>query len=103
MLGVVALALLIFFRPRTAVVQTPAQPGLPTQTQGVLKGFDSYNLPGSPEGISQPNTTRLPGKPAPTTQPQEPTYCTQDAMLCPDGSYVGRVPPSCQFAACPGS
>lgn len=27
--------------------------------------------------------------------------CTMDAKICPDGSYVGRVPPSCQFAACP--
>ena len=26
--------------------------------------------------------------------------CTQDAMQCPDGSYVGRVSPSCEFAAC---
>ena len=27
--------------------------------------------------------------------------CTQDAKLCPDGSYVGRVGPNCEFAACP--
>lgn len=27
--------------------------------------------------------------------------CTQDARQCPDGSYVGRVGPSCEFAACP--
>lgn len=31
------------------------------------------------------------------------TYCTQDVKLCPDGSYVGRVPPSCEFAPCPGN
>jgi hypothetical protein len=29
--------------------------------------------------------------------------CTMDAKLCPDGSYVGRIPPNCEFAACPGS
>ncbi len=29
------------------------------------------------------------------------TFCTQDARQCPDGSYVGRVGPSCEFAACP--
>jgi hypothetical protein len=29
------------------------------------------------------------------------TVCTEDAKLCPDGSYVGRVPPSCAFAPCP--
>lgn len=27
--------------------------------------------------------------------------CTMDAKLCPDGSSVGRIPPSCEFAACP--
>lgn len=32
--------------------------------------------------------------------PQQPA-CTADAMLCPDGSYVGRVPPDCNFAPCP--
>ena len=30
------------------------------------------------------------------------TFCTQDAMLCPDGSYVGRTGPNCEFAPCPG-
>ena len=27
--------------------------------------------------------------------------CTMDAMRCPDGSYVGRIPPNCEFAVCP--
>ena len=27
--------------------------------------------------------------------------CTQDVQHCPDGSFVGRVPPSCAFALCP--
>jgi len=27
--------------------------------------------------------------------------CTLDAKLCPDGSYVSRQPPNCEFAACP--
>lgn len=27
--------------------------------------------------------------------------CTMDARACPDGSYVGRVAPSCDFALCP--
>lgn len=30
-------------------------------------------------------------------------FCTMDAMQCPDGSFVGRVPPNCEFAACPAS
>lgn len=28
--------------------------------------------------------------------------CTLEAKICPDGSAVGRVGPSCEFAACPG-
>src|SRR3989344_6674799 len=27
--------------------------------------------------------------------------CTQEAKLCPDGSYVGRTGPDCEFAQCP--
>lgn len=30
-------------------------------------------------------------------------FCTLDAKMCPDGSYVGRVAPSCEFAACPAT
>src|SRR3989338_378405 len=29
------------------------------------------------------------------------TACTQEAKLCPDGSYVGRTGPNCEFATCP--
>src|SRR3990167_4591874 len=29
------------------------------------------------------------------------TVCTQKANLCPDGSYVGRTGPNCEFADCP--
>jgi hypothetical protein len=29
--------------------------------------------------------------------------CTLDAKLCPDGSYVGREGPNCEFRACPNS
>lgn len=28
-------------------------------------------------------------------------FCTMDAKLCPDGSYVGRIGPNCEFATCP--
>lgn len=34
---------------------------------------------------------------------EEPVFCTMDVMMCPDGSYVGRQAPNCEFAACPGS
>jgi len=32
----------------------------------------------------------------------EPVACTQEAKLCPDGSYVGRTGPNCDFQECPG-
>src|SRR3989344_8482991 len=31
-----------------------------------------------------------------------PQRCTQEAMQCPDGSYVGRTEPNCEFAECSG-
>lgn len=34
------------------------------------------------------------------TNPKD-TACTQEAMLCPDGSYVGRTGSNCEFAQCP--
>ncbi len=32
----------------------------------------------------------------------EGVACTMDAMQCPDGSYVGRSGPNCEFV-CPGN
>jgi hypothetical protein len=50
-------------------------------------------------------TEELPVVNPPTTggpiTPEEPRACTMDAKECPDGSYVGRVAPSCAFAPCP--
>jgi|GEM_PF-2610715 len=33
----------------------------------------------------------------------EPVACTLEAKICPDGTTVGRVAPTCEFAACPAS
>lgn len=38
----------------------------------------------------------IPSQPRP-----QPIACTEEAKLCPDGSAVGRVLPSCEFAPCP--
>lgn len=35
------------------------------------------------------------------TRQTEQVACTMEAKMCPDGSYVGRGGPSCEFAACP--
>ncbi len=32
---------------------------------------------------------------------EEAVFCTADALQCPDGSYVGRTGPNCEFV-CPG-
>lgn len=31
---------------------------------------------------------------------QGQVHCSQETMQCPDGSFVGRVPPNCHFAPC---
>lgn len=33
--------------------------------------------------------------------PKGDVACTQEAMLCPDGTAVGRTGPKCEFAPCP--
>lgn len=38
---------------------------------------------------------------SPTQTPIDQVMCTMDAKICPDGSSVGRVPPTCEFAPCP--
>ena len=37
----------------------------------------------------------------PISIPPEPVACTMEAKLCPDGSYVGRTGPNCEFTQCP--
>ncbi len=36
-----------------------------------------------------------------TPNEEEKVACTMDAKMCPDGSYVGRTGPKCEFEACP--
>ncbi len=46
--------------------------------------------PETPDGSSQDKT-----------KDNEVVFCTMEAKMCPDGSYVGRIGPDCEFAACP--
>ena len=34
---------------------------------------------------------------------KNPVACTEDARLCPDGTSVVRIPPDCEFEACPAN
>jgi hypothetical protein len=68
-------------------------------------GGVSFILEDEGEEPSQP-PTEPPSQPPPTPQPiitpsPDPIQCTTDVKLCPDGSYVGRVAPDCEFAPCP--
>jgi len=40
--------------------------------------------------------------PIEVSKPAAQVYCTQEAKLCSDGSYVGRTGPNCEFNKCPG-
>jgi hypothetical protein len=59
---------------------------------GTNKGVSPMPSP-TPSPIPSPNP-----KPNPTP---EPVACTQEAMQCPDGSYVSRTGSNCEFAKCP--
>ncbi len=48
------------------------------------------------------NLSKSGSSPSPSlTVTGEPSVCTQDAKACPDGSYVGRTGPKCEFVQCP--
>ena len=61
----------------------------------------SDGLPAGDDAREIPITFReiVSGTESPTVPPQS-VACTMDAKQCPDGSFVGRVPPSCAFAPC---
>jgi hypothetical protein len=40
-------------------------------------------------------------KPSASPIPSNTTACTMDARECPDGTFVGRSGPNCEFVACP--
>lgn len=51
---------------------------------------------------ANPQTTAYSVKTVPSCV-QAIKFCTQEVKICPDGSFVGRVAPSCAFAPCPGN
>ena len=55
-------------------------------------GYFYMNQSKAPEPISMIS---------PTPDPNSQVVCTQDAKECPDGSFVSRQGPTCEFAACP--
>ena len=51
-------------------------------------------------GFPAPKPTKLPTPTEPVSS-DSGVMCTQEAKLCPDGSYVGRTGPNCEFTPCP--
>lgn len=55
----------------------------------------------------QPSVPAKSGKPSPDGPPppslveDNQVMCPADVKQCPDGSYVSRTGPRCEFAACP--
>lgn len=58
---------------------------------GFYLGMQYERMRTNPSDIRVP----LPGP------PPEDSICTMEAKECPDGSYVGRQGPNCEFAPCP--
>jgi hypothetical protein len=71
----------------------------------LANGIRTVNTNGGTTDFSRtaPPQNPPPTQTTPPTQPpgSNPTACTMDAKICPDGSSVGRTGPNCQFAACP--
>jgi hypothetical protein len=98
-IGIIALALLINALPRLAGMRQSTSSV--TQSDGYLRGNDSFNLPGSAYYGNLTPPMRQNGTPTtPAIKPQA-TACTMEAKICPDGSAVGRTGPNCEFTPCP--
>jgi len=68
---------------------------------GSAVGRTGPNCEFAPCPTVKPKPTPVP-IPIPTPIPTpNPVACTQEAKLCPDGSYVSRTGPNCEFSACP--
>ena len=84
------------------------------KTRAVVSSFEDCVAAEYPVMESYPRQCRTPdGRlfvedvPPPSIVPEKPTddsdgACTMEARRCPDGTFVSRVPPDCEFAPCPG-
>ena len=68
--------------------------GQRTEAPTVLNPDQVTGVDTNPTGVTPVENT--------SSEIPEGVACTMDAKLCPDGSYVGRTGPKCEFKACPG-
>jgi len=66
-----------------------------------IDSFESCQKAGYPILDSYPERCQLPNGKTFIRKTNYPIVCTMEAKICPDGSYVGRVAPNCEFAPCP--
>ncbi len=60
-----------------------------------VRNFTYKNMPANPTPeVTSPTIS-------PTKSIPNQVICTMEAKLCPDGSYVGRHGPNCEFDKCP--
>jgi hypothetical protein len=73
------------------------------QNQQLKQMLATYQSQPSPTAVSTPTPVALetPTASSSGTPVSTQKACTLEAKLCPDGSYVGRTGPNCEFAACP--
>jgi|SRR3989344_1492356 len=89
----------------------PTNQGFEQTVEQILSTFkflDNQESGASPSPTCTPRPACLDATPRcliPETSDMCPktVACTQDAKMCPDGSYVGREGPTCEFAACPSN
>ena len=74
--------------------------GLMLWGNGALESPTEPTLPSPGPGFDDSTVNRDVGAGSPG-QGSGP-ICTMDAKECPDGSYVSRTGPHCEFAPCPG-
>ena len=69
--------------------------------QAPITSFEECAAAGYPIMESYPERCRTPEGVTFTRVITENAACDADAKICPNGTLVGRIPPSCDFAACP--
>ena len=105
--AITIIAAMIILKPTSSqeanTIQTPEEsevvtPGGETNNGGLEAPEEPAPLPPATEPSEDPGD--------PVVEPDSPeeagpVACTLDVQQCPDGSYVGRVAPNCEFAPCP--
>jgi hypothetical protein len=67
-----------------------------------INSFLDCKKKGYPVQESYPERCVLPSGKSFTNPEQESVFCPEDVKECPGGGFVGRIPPDCNFAPCPG-